>query len=103
MFRPDLDYDTTSGPFMDTAALMMNLDLVITSDTSVPHLAGGLGVPVWLALPYAADWRWLIDRDDSPWYPTMRIFRQRKPGDWSEVFERITAELKACSLDTADQ
>jgi tetratricopeptide (TPR) repeat protein len=103
MFDPGSDFDTVRGPFMDTAALMMNVDLVITSDTSVPHLAGGLGVPVWLALPYAADWRWLVGRDDSPWYPTMKVFRQRKPGDWADVFERITAEFQARSRHTAEQ
>src|SRR5262249_2872625 len=81
MFDPGSDFDTIQGSFMDTAAMMMNVDLVITSDTSIPHLAGGLGVPVWLALPFAADWRWLVDREDSPWYPTMKIFRQRKAGD----------------------
>jgi tetratricopeptide (TPR) repeat protein len=95
MFDPGSDFDAAEGPFMDTAALMMNVDLVITSDTSVPHLAGGMGVPILLALPYSADWRWLVDRDDSPWYPAMRIFRQRKPGGWPEVFVRITAEVRA--------
>ena len=83
------DVDTANGPFMDTAAIMMNLDLVITSDTSIPHLAGALGVPVWLALPYVPDWRWLLDRSDSPWYPTMRLFRQKRPGDWAGVFEEM--------------
>lgn len=90
-FDPILDEGV--GAFEDTAALMMNLDLVITSDTAVAHLAGGLGVPVWVALPYAADWRWLLDRDDSPWYPTMRLFRQRTPGDWAEVFNRIADHI----------
>ncbi len=78
---------------MDSAAVMTNLDLVITPDTSVAHLAGALGVPVWVALPFAPDWRWLLDRQDSPWYPTLRTFRQREWGDWNEVFERITREL----------
>ena len=78
---------------MDTAAVMKNLDLVITSDTSVPHLAGALGVPVWVALPFVPDWRWLWDRSDSPWYPTMRLFRQKKAGDWEGVFEEIRAAL----------
>ena len=81
--------DTVNGAFMDTAAVMMNLDLVITSDTSIAHLAGGLGVPVWLALPFAPDWRWLLDRSDSPWYPTMRLFRQKKAGGWTDVFVEI--------------
>jgi tetratricopeptide (TPR) repeat protein len=87
------DIDETHGAFMDTAAIMMNLDLVITSDTSVAHLAGALGVPVWVALPFVPDWRWLLDRNDSPWYPTMRLFRQKQPGDWAGVFEEIEAAL----------
>jgi Tetratricopeptide repeat/TPR repeat len=86
--------DQKSGAFMDTAAIMMNLDLVISSDTAVCHLAGALGVPVWVALALAPDWRWLLDRTDSPWYPTMRLFRQSRQGDWDEIFERITSELK---------
>jgi tetratricopeptide (TPR) repeat protein len=85
--------DEASGPFMDTAAVIAGLDLVITSDTATAHLAGALGVPVWVALPTASDWRWLLDRDDSPWYPTMRLFRQTRCGDWDEVFARIAAEL----------
>ena len=72
------DVDREAGAFMDTAAIMMNLDLVITSDTAVPHLAGALGVPVWVALPFVPDWRWLLEREDSPWYPTMRLFRQTR-------------------------
>ena len=79
--------------FMATAAVLNNLDLVITPDTALAHLAGALGVPVWVALPYAAEWRWLTDRDDSPWYPTMRLFRQRRWGDWDEVFDRMTQVL----------
>jgi tetratricopeptide (TPR) repeat protein len=82
-----------SGAFMDTAAVMKNLDLVITTDTAVAHLAGGLGVPVWVALPFVPDWRWLLDREDSPWYPTMRLFRQRALGQWEEVFARMATEL----------
>jgi hypothetical protein len=87
------EFDTDSGAFMDTSAIMMNLDLVITSDTSVAHLAGALGVPVWVALPFVPDWRWLLDRSDSPWYPTMRLFRQKRIGDWMGVFEEIRAAL----------
>jgi hypothetical protein len=87
--------DNTGGAFLDTAAVMNNLDLVITSDTAIAHLAGGLGVRVWVALAFAPDWRWMIGRDDSPWYPTIRLFRQRVPGDWSDVFERMAAELRA--------
>jgi Flp pilus assembly protein TadD len=88
------DVDTVHGAFMDSAAIMRNLDLVITSDTSVPHLAGALGVPVWVALPFVPDWRWLLDRSDSPWYPTMRLFRQKSPGDWTSVFQEMSAALQ---------
>jgi ADP-heptose:LPS heptosyltransferase len=79
---------------MDTAAIMMNLDLVITSDTAVAHLAGALGVPVWVALPLSPDWRWLDEREDSPWYPTMRLFRQSHFDDWTEMFAEIGAALQ---------
>ena len=80
--------------FMDTAAVMKNLDLVISADSAVAHLAGALGVPVWVALPWVPDWRWLQQRQDSPWYPTMRLFRQSRGGDWAGVFERIAGELQ---------
>lgn len=80
--------------FADTAGLLSHLDLVVTVDTAVGHLAGALGVPVWVALPRAPDWRWLLERDDSPWYPSMRLFRQTAPGDWTEVFQRMTDALK---------
>jgi len=86
--------DEAAGPFMDTAAVMRNLDLVITTDTAAAHLAGALGVPVWVALPFAPDWRWLADRADSPWYPTMRLFRQERPGDWQGVFARLAEALR---------
>jgi ADP-heptose:LPS heptosyltransferase len=86
--------DETAGAFMDTAAVMKNLDLVITTDTAVAHLAGALAVPVWVALASIPDWRWLLERADSPWYPTMRLFRQSVPGDWQGVFERIAAEVE---------
>jgi tetratricopeptide (TPR) repeat protein len=85
--------DETSGAFMDTAAVMKNLGLVITSDTVIAHLAGALGVPVWLAASFVPDWRWLLKRQDSPWYPTMRLFRQRAPGDWDGVFDRMAEAL----------
>jgi Flp pilus assembly protein TadD len=75
--------------FVDTAALLSLLDLVITPDTAVAHLAGGLGVPVWLALSTVGEWRWMLDREDSPWYPTMRIFRQSVYGQWGPVFRRM--------------
>jgi Flp pilus assembly protein TadD len=79
--------------FLDTAALISLLDLVITPDTAVAHLAGGLGVPVWLALSTVGEWRWMVDRDDSPWYPTMRIFRQSTYGQWDTVFRRMAVVL----------
>ncbi|HUY33552.1 MAG TPA: tetratricopeptide repeat protein [Pirellulales bacterium] len=87
--------DEVGGAFMDTAAVMKNLDLVITSDTAIPHLAGALGVPVWVALSHVPDWRWFLDRDESPWYPTMVLFRQARRGDWQGVFERIATALQA--------
>ena len=80
--------------FTDTAAAIDNLDLVISIDTSVAHLAGAMGKPVWLMLPYVADWRWFLNRDDSPWYPTMRLFRQPKPGDWRSVVQQIAVKLQ---------
>ncbi len=80
--------------FSDTAALIDNLDMVITVDTSVAHLAGALGKPFWLLNRYSTCWRWLIDRDDSPWYPTARLFRQNAPGDWPGVIGRVVVELE---------
>jgi Family of unknown function (DUF6165) len=88
------DFDAGSDAFLDTAAVMENLDLVITSDTSVAHLAGALARPVWIVLRHMPDWRWLLDREDSPWYPTARLFRQQRAGDWDEVFGRVAAELE---------
>jgi len=82
----------------ETAAIMMGLDLVITADTALAHLAGALGVPVWVVLQSVPDWRWLIEREDSPWYPTMRLFRQRVRGDWPEVFDRVAKELAGFAL-----
>jgi ADP-heptose:LPS heptosyltransferase len=87
------ELDLNSAAFVDTAAVMMSLDLVVTSDTSLAHLAGALGRPVWVALPVAPDWRWLLGRADSPWYPTMRLFRQTRVGDWAGPFEQIRAAL----------
>jgi len=95
---PLLDLSRSVDPpgeaFLDTAAIVQSLDLVITSDTAVAHLAGALGVPVWVALSFAPDWRWLRNRTDTPWYPTMRLFRQRTFGDWAPVFEDIARELE---------
>jgi hypothetical protein len=79
--------------FADTAALVSALDLVICVDTSVAHLAGALGKPVWVLLACAPDWRWLLSREDSPWYPTMRLFRQDPSRDWRRVIERVAAAL----------
>jgi Tfp pilus assembly protein PilF len=84
-----------SRAWAETAALLCALDLVITVDTAVAHLAGALGVPAWVALPFAPDWRWLLEREDSPWYPSMRLFRQTQLGDWGDVFLRIKEALQA--------
>jgi tetratricopeptide (TPR) repeat protein len=87
--------DESSGPFLDTAAVMKNLDLVITVETALAHLAGALGVPVWLLLSAAAHFTWLLEREDCPWYPTMRLFRQAQFGQWAPVFERMARELSS--------
>jgi ADP-heptose:LPS heptosyltransferase len=84
---PEIDDFTT------TAAIIANLDLVISVDTAVAHLAGALGRPVWLLVPFVGEWRWLLDREDTPWYPTMRLFRQKAPGDWAGVVERVVEAL----------
>jgi len=85
--------------FSDTAAIIAGLDLVICVDTAVAHLAGALGKPVWVLLPYAADWRWLENRNDSPWYPTMRLFRQSQPNDWQGVFREVASVLNQHLMD----
>jgi len=87
------DFDSSSGAFLDSAAVMKCVDLVITSDTALAHLAGALGVKTWLPLKYVPDWRWLLDREDSPWYPSIKIYRQATRGDWDSVFERIKNDL----------
>jgi len=87
------DYTSEMHDFSETAALIENLDLVISIDTSVAHLAGAMGKPVWTLLPFVPDWRWLLNRDDSPWYPTMRLFRQPSPGDWKSVITDIADAL----------
>src|SRR5579871_1150725 len=86
-------FDSGEDAFIDCAAVMMNLDLVISCDTATAHLAGALGRPAWIVLEHVSDWRWMIDRDDTPWYPTARLFRQRRRTDWDEVFQRIAGEL----------
>ncbi|WP_415716360.1 tetratricopeptide repeat protein [Maridesulfovibrio sp.] len=80
--------------FADTAKIMSQLDLIITVDTSVAHLAGALNIPVWVAIPYNSDWRWMRKRIDSPWYPSMTLFRQKHPDEWDQVFDKILNELK---------
>jgi ADP-heptose:LPS heptosyltransferase len=87
----DLSADLTD--FGETAALIANLDLVITVDTAIAHLAGAMGRPVWILLPKASDWRWLLDRSDSPWYPTARLFRQSTPGEWNPVIAEVASAL----------
>ncbi|NUB23973.1 tetratricopeptide repeat protein [Azospirillum brasilense] len=96
---------TDLGPdiadFADTAAIMANLDLVISSCTGPAHLAGALGVPVWVVLPHSPDWRWLLEREDSPWYPNARLFRQTRVGDWAEVAGRVADALRNAALRTS--
>jgi hypothetical protein len=87
--------DDRRGAFVDTAAAMTQLDLVISTDTAAAHLAGALGVPVWVALSSRVDWRWMLERDDSPWYPSMRLYRQATLGAWRPVFEEMAHTLQA--------
>src|SRR5262249_32030718 len=89
----DLGPDLTD--FADTAAAVSCLDLMISVDTAVVHLAGALGKPVWVLLPFAPDWRWLLEREDSPWYPTLRLYRQPAIGDWDAVLQRVAGDLQA--------
>lgn len=95
------DFDAGADRFPDTAAVMQCLDLIITCDTSIAHLAGALGRPVWVVLQHAADWRWLLEREDCPWYPSMRLFRQSQRGDWPEVFGRVARALQTVITATA--
>jgi ADP-heptose:LPS heptosyltransferase len=87
------------GDFSDTAALIGQLDLVISVDTSVAHLAGALGKPAWILLPFAPDWRWLLGRDDSPWYPSARLFRQGAPQDWDSLLRSVRDALECFRRD----
>jgi hypothetical protein len=91
---PD-DFDSGENAFLDSAAVMKCVDLVITSDTALTHLAGALGVKTWLPLKYVPDWRWMLDRSDSPWYPNHRLFRQQTSDDWISVFTEMEKELKS--------
>jgi hypothetical protein len=87
------DFDQGAQAFLDSAAVMAHLDLVITCDTALAHLAGALGRPTWIAIKHVPDWRWLLDRADCPWYPTARLFRQTRRGDWDSAFEAMRVEL----------
>ncbi len=91
----NLDLGPQIYDFADTAAILEHIDLIISVDTAVVHLAAAMGKPVWLLLPFSPDWRWLTDREDSPWYPELRLFRQRRPGEWSSVFEALENQLTA--------
>jgi tetratricopeptide (TPR) repeat protein len=93
-FWKGYDWMNECNDLLDTAALIEQLDIVISVDTAMAHLAGALGKTVWLLNRFESEWRWMLERDDSPWYPTMKIFRQRKPGDWDEVIMRVAAALK---------
>ncbi|CAO3439245.1 hypothetical protein [Azospirillum doebereinerae] len=81
--------------------MIANLDLVVAVDTAVAHLAGAMEVPVWVMLPFSPDWRWLLDRDDSPWYPTMILFRQGRAGDWDGVVAEVARRLSGDAADAA--
>lgn len=93
--------DPAIGDFADTAAFVSELDLVVMCDSSVAHLAGALGTPVWVLLPFSPDWRWLLHRSDSPWYPGMRLFRQSQPKRWDDVFKKVVTELHKLSAEHA--
>jgi len=92
------DFDKTHGRFSDTAAVMKNLDLVVTIDTSIAHLAGALGVPVFVILPHRTDWRWMLQGTNSPWYPSMTLLRQPNPGNWAAVIDMVITEIQGLTL-----
>jgi hypothetical protein len=92
-YPPVMDVLPDDPTWADTAALIECLDLVITVDTGVGHLAGAMGKPVWLLLPFEAEWRWMTAREDSPWYPTMRLFRPVSPGNWPELLDRVARQF----------
>jgi len=91
--RDLVNFDDELKDFSDTAALIFNLDLIISVDTSVAHLAGAMAKPLWILLPFIPDWRWLLDRDNSPWYPTARLFRQDNTRSWDKVIAHIRGAL----------
>jgi ADP-heptose:LPS heptosyltransferase len=90
-----LDVRQELTDFAETAALIECLQLVITVDTAVAHLAGALGKPVWIMLSFGPDWRWMLDRSDSPWYPTAKLYRQPQPGHWTAVVDALASDLRA--------
>jgi ADP-heptose:LPS heptosyltransferase len=92
-----IDLTSQITDFAETAALMEQLDLIISVDTATAHLAGALCRPAWTLLPFVPDWRWGLEREDTPWYPTMRLFRQKTAGDWGEVIQRVALELRVRS------
>jgi ADP-heptose:LPS heptosyltransferase len=96
---PITDLADRIGDFHDTAAIVRNLDLVITCDSAPAHLAAALGAAVWVAVPFAPDWRWMLGRSDNPWYPSMRLYRQSRLGDWDTVFEHIQHDLAAIAAE----
>jgi tetratricopeptide (TPR) repeat protein len=96
---PGDEFDSGPDAFLDAAAVVQCMDLVITCDTSIAHLAGALGRPTWVALKHNPDWRWLLDREDTPWYPSLRLFRQRRPGDWDGVFENMRNSIDQPMLE----
>jgi hypothetical protein len=93
--RPILHFESGLVDFRDTAALASLMDVIVTVDTSLAHLAGALAKPTWILLPFSPDWRWLLGRDDSPWYPTARLFRQPQPGDWETPIHHVAEALRA--------
>jgi ADP-heptose:LPS heptosyltransferase len=96
----DAEFDIGRDAFIDTAAIMSCLDLIVTSDTSIAHLAGALGRPVWVGLKDVPEWRWMLDRSDSPWYPTMKLYRQTVRDDWNGVFERVADDVAKLAAAT---
>lgn len=94
LWQPDAEYQAEKGSFTEAAALIQNLDLVITSDTAIAHLAGSLGIPVWILISQLPEWRWFLNRSDSPWYPTARLFRQAHLGEWEPVIDEVKSELE---------
>ena len=96
-----LDGSSRDRDLAETAALVATLDLVITTDTCIAHLAGAMGKPVWILLPYLSDWRWMQNIPTTPWYPTARLLRQRAPGDWPELMERAANEVERFRIDSS--